>query len=75
MSPNRAKQKTTADDIIDRLREQQGLNYSQLSRASAIPRPTLCNKIEHIDRFTLAELKRLSAALNVELTDLLERAA
>ena len=58
----------TADDLaqrVDGLRETNGLTVVELARDSQIPLTTLQRRLAGDGRLTVAELGRISSALNV----------
>lgn len=75
MSPTKARSAVSAAAIVNDERIKARLSVKALADACGIPNSTLHTKIMHIDRFTFGELKLLCLALDVELLDLLERAA
>ena len=52
----------------------QGITYATISDASDISRSSLSRKLAGASEFTLGELVRIAAALNVQASELIARA-
>ncbi|TDW30984.1 hypothetical protein EDD25_2772 [Cryobacterium psychrophilum] len=55
-----------APDVINALRKSLDMSDGALASASGIARSTLRTKIQNVDLFTVAELKRLGTALGAD---------
>lgn len=64
-----------APDVINVLKTSLGMSDGALASASGISRSTLRTKIQNVDLFTIAQLKRIGPALGVDYRVWLEPVA
>lgn len=75
MSFTQSPTQTNGRDVINVARKTRNLTDQALASASGIARSTLRTKIQNVDLFTVAELKRLGQALGVDYMTWLEPVA